>query len=230
MTKIKIAVVDDHEPLLNALVKLFKAESDLDVILTAKNGIDLLEKLSTIMPEIILMDIRMPIMDGIQATKLIRLKYPTLKVIAHTQYDNDDNIVEMYKLGVKSFICKSGDPSELLSAIRTVYKGGNYVTDQALSIFINNLVVNTTKSKNNKSSHLESLGKLSPIELKVLWHTASIKSIKQIAKELHLSPNTVNNHQANIRKKLNLFGRNALAQHAMSVKNRLNDFNLFQNE
>lgn len=171
----------------------------------------------------------MPKMDGIEATKEIKSKYPDIKVIVYTRYENEDNIAEMCTLGVKSFICKSSDPSELITAIRVVSNGGNYLTDDALSIFINHLDFNLTKL-NNKSSDLETLKKLSPIELKVLWHASSLKSIKQIAKELNLSPHTVNNHQANIRKKLNLRGRNALVQYAVSVMGKLKDLNFTQKQ
>lgn len=221
MAKIKLAIVDDHKALRNALTKLLHTESGMEVVLSAEDGIDLLKKLRVTTPDIILMDIRMPKMNGIEATKEILTKYPAIKVIAHTQYDNDDNIIEMYRQGVKSFICKSGDPSELITAIRVVYNGGNYVTDAALSIFKNLLDINPTKSNHEKSLNMESLSKLSPIELNVLWHTASLKSIKQIAKELYLSPHTINNHQANIRKKLNLFGRNTLVQYAVSIRKKL---------
>ena len=142
MTKIKLAIADDSEKFRKAVIRLLHLESDLEVILEAKNGSDLLERLQTKFPDIILMDIRMPYMDGIEATDKIKNLYPNLKIIAYSQYDQEENIIKMNAHGVKSFIGKEDDTEELFKAIRIVNSGGVYLTDKAAVIVqrhLNNL-------------------------------------------------------------------------------------------
>jgi len=142
MTKIKLAIADDSEKFRKAVIRLLHLESDLEVILEAKNGSDLLERLQTKFPDIILMDIRMPYMDGIEATDKIKNLYPNLKIIAYSQYDQEENIIKMNAHGVKSFIGKEDDTEELFKAIRIVNSGGVYLTDKAAAIVqrhLNNL-------------------------------------------------------------------------------------------
>jgi DNA-binding NarL/FixJ family response regulator len=222
MVKIDLAIADDNELTRDALIKIFQFERDMDVVLVAENGADLLSKLAAIKPEIILMDINMPVMDGIEATKKVLVHYPYVKVIVHTQFDMDHNIIEMYRAGVKSFISKTGSIAELVNAIRLVHGGGSYITDKTLSIFKKYLEYTPTP-KNKIVISEENFSKLSVVELRVLWHTASMKPIKQIASELHVSPHTINNHQYNLRKKFNLYGRNALVQYALSIRSQLSE-------
>ncbi|MCX8489456.1 MAG: response regulator transcription factor [Cyclobacteriaceae bacterium] len=96
MTKIKIAIVDDNKQFRNAIKTLFKTERDLEIILEADNGARLLEQLETEQPEIILMDIRMPKMNGIETSKKVIELYPQIKIITFSQYDYESNIVQMY--------------------------------------------------------------------------------------------------------------------------------------
>ncbi|MCX8490187.1 MAG: response regulator transcription factor, partial [Cyclobacteriaceae bacterium] len=121
MSKIKIAIADDNKQFRNTIKALFKTERDLEIVLEADNGVQLLDQLKTEQPEIILMDIRMPKMNGIEASKKVLELYPKIKIITYSQYDYESNIVQMYIVGVKSFIGKEDRPEELLKAIRTVY-------------------------------------------------------------------------------------------------------------
>lgn len=124
MTKIKLAIADDSEKFRKAIIRLIHFEHDLEVILEAENGVDLITQLETGSPDVILMDIRMPVMDGIVATDKIKQLYPHLKIIAYSQYDQEENIIKMNIHGVKSFIGKEDEPEELLKAIRIVHDGG----------------------------------------------------------------------------------------------------------
>lgn len=222
MPKIKLALAEDHKEFRKAIKRLIHLENDLEVILEADNGLHLLDQLKTKTPDIILMDIRMPKMDGIEATDRIKEQYPHIKIIAFSQYDQEENIIEMNIHGVKSFIGKDDEPEELLKAIRTVSDGGTYMTDKAASIVQSRLSSISRQGKSvNEDINASDLQKLSSIELVILRHTACHKSVKEIAEELFLSPNTVNNHQANLRKKLNLFGRSTLLKYALEVKSKL---------
>jgi DNA-binding NarL/FixJ family response regulator len=148
MTKIKIAIADDNKQFRNSIKILFKAERDLEIIFEADNGVQLLEQLKKEQPEIILMDIRMPKMNGIEASKKVIELYPKIKIITYSQYDYESNIVQMYIVGVKSFIGKDDRPEELLKAIRTVHTSGSYMTDMATEIIKRNLAYKAKESNN----------------------------------------------------------------------------------
>ncbi|MBX2964562.1 MAG: response regulator transcription factor [Cyclobacteriaceae bacterium] len=139
MKKIKLAIADDHEKFRKAIIRTIQLEKDLEVIIEAENGADLLKQLKIKIPDIILMDIRMPIMNGIEATDEIKEHYPHLKVIAYSQYDLESNIIEMYAHGVKSFIGKEDELEELFKAIRTVSDGGAYMTSHSAQLIQNYL-------------------------------------------------------------------------------------------
>ena len=134
MKKIRLGIAEDSEVLREALIKLFHAQLDIEVVLAADNGADLLNQLEIVQPDIILMDIKMPHIDGVEATKIVLKKYPSIKIIAHTNYDLEYNIIKMHSLGVKGFIGKSKDPYELVNAIRAVQSTGYYMTDQTFCV------------------------------------------------------------------------------------------------
>ena len=148
MSKIKIAIVDDNKQFRRAIRVLFKTELDLEIIVEADNGVHLLEQLKTDQPDIILMDIRMPRMNGIEASRKVRELYPKIKIITFSQYDCEANIVEMFIIGVKSFIGKDDSPDELLRAIRTVSTSGSYMTDLATEIIQRKLAYKAKESNN----------------------------------------------------------------------------------
>jgi DNA-binding NarL/FixJ family response regulator len=148
MTKIKIAIADDNKQFKKAVKALFKTEQDIEIIIDADNGVHLLEQLKTEQPDVILMDIRMPKMNGIEASKKVLELYPKIKIITFSQYDYESNIVQMYIIGVKSFIGKEDRPEELLKAIHTVYTSGSYMTDMAAEIIQQNLAYKAKESNN----------------------------------------------------------------------------------
>jgi len=218
MSKIKLAIADDNKMFREATIKLIETERDLEVILEADNGKQLLEQLQTITPDIILMDIQMNVMDGFEATKAVNELYPTIKIIALTLCDNGNNITEMYKLGVQSLIGKEEHYDELFFAIRAVNNGGCYMTTKCKEIIQSKLNEQLLK---DDSKDISILKKLTPAELKVLWYVSQFKSVKEIAELLSRSPNTVNNHEVNIRQKLNIHGKSSLLQYALNIKERL---------
>lgn len=159
MIKIRLAIAEDNEKFRRAIVRLINMEDDLKVVLQADNGKHLLELLNTVTPDIVLMDLRMPEMDGIEATARIKVLYPLVKIIAFSQYDQVDNIVTMNINGVKSFIGKEDNPEELFKAIRIVYSGGIYMTDRSAEIVQSCLsrIVNYSKPKAPEISNQEKI-------------------------------------------------------------------------
>ncbi|MFM7431671.1 MAG: response regulator transcription factor, partial [Flammeovirgaceae bacterium] len=134
MQKIKLAVVDDSQIFRTTIIHVLKLQNDFEIVIQAVNGIDLMSQLKEIIPHIILMDIHMPRMDGIEATTKVQQLYPEIKIIALSQYDHELNIVEMYVQGVRSFIGKDSGLDELYKAIRVVSDGGAYMTDLSFGI------------------------------------------------------------------------------------------------
>jgi DNA-binding NarL/FixJ family response regulator len=225
MKKIKLGIVDDYEPLRTSVSNTLNAQKDFEVILQASNGQELLDMLENSQPDIILLDIQMPVMGGIEASEKIKERFPKVIVIAFSQYASESNIIDMYINGVKSFIEKTEGISELLRAIRIVSDGGFYTTNQVAEIIQRNLY-------NRKAQKVLILGteekqqqdiqsKLSASEIQILRLIGNRLTMKEIAQKLFLSPNTINNKQANLRKKLKLNGRGKLLAFALSIRKYL---------
>jgi DNA-binding NarL/FixJ family response regulator len=226
MSKIKLAIAEDHNSYRNKIVEILNRENDFEVTLQASNGKELIEKLESIKPDIILIDIRMPIMDCIEATQVIHKLFPKIKIIALSHYDNDSYIIDMIILGIKSYIRKNDDLNELFNAIRVVYFGGVYMTEYAAQIIQKYLSneYNKVKSDFNSPDYFN-IKKFSDLELEILCQVASLKSIKEIAESLSVSPNTINNRQSSLRKKLNISGKRKLLEYALSIKRHLEQLN-----
>ena len=197
MSKIKIALVDDNKQFRNATKALFKTERDLEITLEAENGIQLLEHLKSEQPEIILMDIRMPKLNGIETSKKVIELYPQIKIITFSQYDYESNIVEMYIIGVKSFIGKDDRPEELIKAIRTVYTSGSYMTDMATEIIKRNLAY---KAKESNNVHLLANQQEKELVKMIIKGLSSVN----IASKINKSPRTVEDMRKRLYLKFNI--------------------------
>ena len=196
MNKIKIAIADDNKQFRKSIKFLFKTEHDFEIVCEADNGVQLLEQLKTNQPEIILMDIRMPKMGGIETSKKVIELYPQIKIVTFSQYDIESNIVQMYIIGVKSFIGKDDRPEELLKAIRTVYTSGSYMTDMATEIIKRNLAY---KAKESNNIHL--LDKHDKILVKMIVKGLSSK---EIASKINKSSRTVDKMRERLYQKFDI--------------------------
>ncbi len=205
--KIRLAIADDSIRLQKALQLIFQNEDDIELVLIANNGVDLLAKLKvvTTMPDIILMDIQMPEMNGIEATERIRNQYPSIKIIALSQFDNESNIIQMYKRGVKSFIGKGNDIEELLTAIRVVNCGGGYMTGLALSIIQKQL-----PSPNDPLAISNEMPDLTDFEKKLLSAIYDGQSSTKIGFFFFKSPRTIEKHREKLYKKFNVSSKEEL--------------------
>jgi len=209
MSKIKVAIVADHELSRNSLVDFLKKEADIEIDLIAVNGQDIINQLyEQGQPDIILMDINMPIMNGIVASKIIHEKYPLIKIIAYTFFDQEKNIIEMNKVGVKSFVVK-GSVNELLKAIQTVHQGGFYLPDEiakAMQLFL------------NKSEPKEII-ELSGIEKILLEAISKGWTSNQITKVINKSPRTIDEYRASLYKTFNVENKEQLIAKAVRLGN-----------
>ncbi len=203
--KIRTAIVDDNSFLIHAVKEKLSFFEDIQVRLIATNGKDLLEKLEqNSRIDLILMDIEMPVMDGIEATQLVKQRYPQIKIVMLTVFDNDSNIFNAIRAGADGYLLKDVDPDKLHAGILQTLNGGAAMNP---AIALKTLkLLRSPEQLNNLSEHKEDFA-LSEREQQVLEQLASGLSYTVIAKNLILSPSTVRKHIENIYKKLQVHSK-----------------------
>lgn len=186
MSKIKISIADDYKIYRDGLRVGLSADENMEVISEADNGEDLLESMETIIPDVIIMDLKMPIMDGMEATKLVRKNYPNVKVLVVTMYDDDKFIIHMMENGANGYLLKNAEPDEIIKSIYSVYENGYYFNDLVNKALLKKLVL-----KNNLKPSFNQNVELTERELQVLKLICEEKTAAEIAKEIFLSPRSV---------------------------------------
>jgi DNA-binding NarL/FixJ family response regulator len=197
MTDINIVIIDDHNILRESLSQMIDRESDIKVIGQAINGKDGLELVRSLNPDVILMDISMPDMDGITATTILLTENPNYKILAFTMHEEPYMIFKMLKAGARGYILKDAKYSELLEAIHTIYRGEVYLTPRVSSLVV--------KSYYDKLTELatDPLSILSKREREIFHYLIKGDNNKIISDKLALSVNTVLTHRRNLMEKLN---------------------------
>ncbi len=191
-------IAEDQAIILHSLMILLNSLENIEVIGTALNGVDLLTLLEKNKPDVILMDINMPKMNGIEATKIIDAKMPWVKVIALSMYDHPVYIKKMFKSGAKGFVSKNATKMELGKAIEMVYNGDIYISEEISRILLREYS-NTTDSDDNAD-----YTSLTSREIEIIQLLADGLYTKEIAEKLFISDKTVERHKTNILKKLKL--------------------------
>jgi DNA-binding NarL/FixJ family response regulator len=210
--KPKVIIVDDHLIFRQGLRSLLTLENIATVIGEASNGIEFLELLSHQKPDLVLMDIDMPRMNGIEATEKALKIIPDLNIIVFTMFSDEEYYYKMIELGVKGFIMKSGGINELEKAIHDVMCGESYFSSEILRKIINNISHHTTK-KITEKIHLSSR------EMEVLQQICQGLNNEEMAQKLFISTKTVKSHRANLLEKTNC--KNTPRLIIFAVKNKL---------
>jgi len=190
MGKIKVTLVDDHALFRNGLKLLLDSSPDFKVINEASNGKEFLEKMERELPDIVLMDISMPLMDGVTATQLATQKYPDIKIIALSMFGEEDYYYKMINAGVKGFLLKNSDINEVTEAIKQVNLGNSFFSQE--------LLYNVIKNFNSHRETETEIANLSKRELEVLTEICKGLSNQEIADNLFISKRTVDKHRANL--------------------------------
>lgn len=211
MDKIKITIVDDHALFRNGLKILLNTSKGLEVIGESGNGKEFIESLDDNFPDVVLMDISMPVMDGIEATKRAIERFPDLKIIALSMFGEEDYYYKMIDAGVKGFLLKNSEITEVTEAILQV-SGGN-------SFFSQELLYNVIKNFKAQKESEEETANLSTRELQVLEEICKGLSNQEIADALFISKRTVDKHRANLLSKTNSKNTANLIMYA--IKNKL---------
>lgn len=207
---IKVLIADDQELIRESLKIVLNTHEDLQVIDTVEDGIGVLDSLKRNIPDVILMDIRMPRMDGVYCTKMVKEAYPDVKIIILTTFDDDDFVFSALKFGASGYLLKGVSMDGLYQAILTVVSGGAMINpDIATKVFrLFSKMANTNYAINVNDDNVRELNKP---EWKVIQQVGFGLSNKEIAQKLFLSEGTVRNYLSSILSKLELRDRTQLA-------------------
>ncbi len=199
LKKYNIALADDHALFLDGISTLIDSQENMKIVYKAQNGSELVDYINITSPDICLIDIEMPIMNGLQAAEILRLKFPAIRIIILSMYQEKSLINRLMKIGVDGYLLKTCDKDELLFAINQVIKGKTY--------FSGEIVSNLSKEKNSSTSNFDEISKtslLSDREKEIAGLLCNGLSNKKVAELLHLSTKTIDNHRTNIMRKLDV--------------------------
>jgi len=210
MKKIRVLIVDDHTLVRDGIRSLLTLAADIEVVGEAENGREALERVRQLVPDVVLMDLAMPVMGGLEATRRIRREFPGIKVLAVTQYDDSDYVVPVIEAGARGFVTKMAAFSELASAIQAVYRGDSYLSPSAAGALIEEYQQKTTGEGERDSYQQLTDREREVLKLVVEGHTA-----REIAGMLVISPKTVEWYKNRLMKKLNIHNRTDLIKFAI---------------
>ncbi|MCH2193495.1 response regulator transcription factor [Kordia sp.] len=193
---IKIAIADDEALFRAGMSFILTRVKNFEIVFEAENGSDLIEKLkvATELPDVILMDLKMPLLNGVESTKILQKEYPEIKVIAVTSYDGKSFITNMIDVGASSYLLKNTSPKVVVHTINEVYDKGFYYDERVLKIIHKNLL--SAKSKRIKSDLDNNL--LTKREKEILELICNQYTTNEIADKLFISPRTVEGHRNNL--------------------------------
>jgi two-component system response regulator NreC len=211
MTAIRVAVVDDHTLMRQGTVGLLGSQADIEIAGEADSGRAALELVAEAEPDVVLMDIAMPGMSGLDATREIRQRFPDVNVVIVTMHERDDYFFEALRAGASGYVLKGADIEGLLSAVRAAYRGEVYLQPSASKALVADYLARAAKGEDR-----DRYDGLTDREREVLRLTAQGLTTREIAEELVLSPHTVQSHRERIMSKLDLHTKAALVRYAVN--------------
>lgn len=209
MGKLRVFVADDHAVLRDGLKALVNAQDDMEIVGEADNGKTTYERAKELLPDVLLMDISMPELNGVQATELIKAECPTIKIVALTAYKDKSYLNQLLKIGASGYVLKLSAADELIDAIRTVAAGEIYLDQQMAGRITEEYV--RLQSRRGELRQRE----LTVREEEVLRLIAQGYSNKEIANHLKIAVKTVESHKANLMQKLELKNRAEIVRYAV---------------
>ena len=210
MLKIRVLVVDDHTIVRDGICALLRLAGDIEVVGEAANGREALEMVRKFMPDVMLIDIAMPNMNGLEATRRIRKEFPRVKVLVLTQYDDKEYVFPVIEAGASGFISKTAASSELVSGIRSVYRGDSFLSPSAARILVEDYQQEASLRKEQ-----DPYKQLSDREREILKLLAEGHTTREIADMLVISVKTVDGHKTNLMSKLDIHNRIDLVKFAL---------------
>lgn len=211
MNKIKVLLADDHAVLRSGLRLLINLQPDMEVAGEVEDGLGAIEQCRILNPDVILMDITMPKMGGIEATQVIKKERPEAKILALTVHEDEAHLKRFLEAGASGYVPKRAADVQLLEAIRVVYKGEAYLHPSQASMFVESI----KRGDNLASQGQGAVNILSPRERKVLELIAQGYTNQEAADSLLLSVKTIETYKARLMEKLNLKGRAEIVRYAL---------------
>lgn len=209
MNKLRILLAEDHETVREGIKLLVNAQTDMEVVGEAGNGEIAVQKAHELLPDIVLMDVSMPKLNGLIATKRIKLDCPQVKILALTRHTDDGYIQQLIRAGANGYILKQSAPTELIRAIRTVSAGNSYLDTTLTEKVMGGYVRQSTALKN--ASKVEITDRESEVIRLIAWGYSN----KEIGARMEISVKTVEAHKANAMKKLGISSRIDIVRYAI---------------
>jgi DNA-binding NarL/FixJ family response regulator len=210
MKRIKVLIVDDHTLVRDGIRSLLELIANIEVVGEATNGKEALQKVEQLAPDVVLMDLAMPIMGGLEATRRIRKQFPQTKVLALTQYDDSEYVMPVIEAGASGFVTKMLAFSELTSAIQALYRGESYLSPSAAAH-----LVQEYQQKTEVEGEKDPYQQLTDREREVLKLVAEGHTAREIADMLVVSPKTVEWYKTSLMSKLNIHNKTDLIKFAI---------------
>jgi len=208
MERIKVLIVDDHRVVREGLSAILKNKENLHVLGEAQDGQEAVEHVRSLEPDVVLMDVSMPRMGGVEATRIIKREFPHIGIIALTMYEEQQYIFDLVRAGATGYLLKDSDSAQIVKAIQSIYRGESLIHPSVASKILAEFSLLAQK-KGKKASWVEH--DLTEREITVLRLVADGKTNKEIANALDLSEKTVKNHVRNIFHKLQVYDRTQAA-------------------
>ncbi len=217
MEKIRLLIVDDQALFLESLSTFLRNyAADIEVVGLARNGVEALEKAAALHPDIVLMDVHMPVMDGVEATGKLIASQPGVRILILSTYDVDDYVRRALKLGAAGYLLKDISPTELIASIRALKSGAVQISPQIVAKLMSSVLSEEPSSE--REIRLEWLKSLTRREREVFTLIARGCDNAQIADELHMAEHTVRNHVSMIYSKLGVQDRFQIIQLANKIR------------
>lgn len=210
MAKIRLLLVDDHEVVRRGLQMLLENEADLDIVGEASTGGEALELVKTLEPDVVIMDIALPDMSGIDATRRIKEAHRDVAVVVLTIHEDQQYFFEMLQAGASGYVPKRAAPADLITAIRAAHRGEMYIYPSLAKLLVSDFL-----SRSGEAETKETMNGLTPREQEVLALLADGRSNDEIANLLSISAHTVARHRENLMGKLGLHSRSELVKYAI---------------
>lgn len=208
MEKIKVLIADDHRVVREGLSAILKTKDEIEVVGEAKDGQEAVEKARALLPDVILMDVSMPRMGGVEATRIVKREFPHVGIVALTMYEEQQYIFDLVRAGATGYLLKDTDSAQIVSAIKAIYRGESLIHPSVASkILAEFSLLSQGKGKKRPWADHD----LTEREITVLRLVADGKTNKEIANNLDLSEKTVKNHVRNIFHKLQVYDRTQAA-------------------
>jgi len=206
---IRVVVAEDDTIVRAGVCLLLNTERDIDVVGEAANGQEAIESAESLRPDVLLMDISMPVLNGLEATQIIKDRFPEIEVLALTMHRSDEYFFAMLKAGAAGYVTKGAPTEELIEAIRTVARGEIYLRNDLIQRLLRDYLAHVQDQPPDPAGP-----ELTPREAEIVRWLVDGYSTKEIAEELEVSPSTVHSHRNNLMNKLGLSSRRELVVYA----------------